>query len=303
MLHLVSSVIDFIIWLAYICLPSAARSRRLMTLPCPGGPADGGGDEGFAAPAHPPPASVPPPLPLEWTRMGAAVRLGRPPRPRGVASAAGSPPRSDPAAPTVLLSGTAVLLLPRPGCGWFQGQFVPALGGGRARPMGLLGVDRDDVDECLLGCCGEDGYEGQHYREVDLTVFMGGRRAAVMERVLGTGGDMLCLSSGLRVGGVPGAGKEAAVRFEPRRLLLGRDAAPLLVRYFRSVIDRVSTVAGGAPALSGRNDSERRALWALPEAAVVVGSMALTVPRGMAVTASVGNQRRSRRLPPWRAPT
>ena len=44
--------------------------------------------------------------------------------------------------------------------------------------MGLLGVDRDDVDECLLGCCGEDGYEGQHYREVDLTVFMGGRRAA-----------------------------------------------------------------------------------------------------------------------------
>eukprot|EP00566_Odontella_aurita_P018767 CAMPEP_0113561614 /NCGR_PEP_ID=MMETSP0015_2-20120614/20072_1 /TAXON_ID=2838 /ORGANISM="Odontella" /LENGTH=322 /DNA_ID=CAMNT_0000463425 /DNA_START=70 /DNA_END=1035 /DNA_ORIENTATION=- /assembly_acc=CAM_ASM_000160 len=194
----------------------------------------------------------------------------------------------------VTLHGTAILLLPDVDSTWFQGHFVPSSPvhadfalGGKSKPLGLLAVNRVDMDDCLK--CAEGGY-----REIDLTLYSFGGSGTVksrrprkvkFERAVCTGGDLVRLRTAN--GAKPGAssslenavnGNEAGVCFDADRVLTGRRAAPYVRQYFSSVLTRLS---GGdsSPLFEGDmkvgdDDVEK----VLPDCAVVMGSMQLNVP-------------------------
>lgn len=200
---------------------------------------------------------------------------------------------------TVLLRGTAVLLLPDVDSTWFQGHFVPSLsasvGGGKSKPLGLLAVNRDDTDDCLK--CAEGGY-----REMDLTLFTWGTRGGnsdgqrrrprkiKFERAVCTGGDLVRLraTSGSEPGIPPSFekasnGRPPSASFDADRVLTGRKAAPFVRRYFSSVLNRLGGDGGwgesnqlgdaNAKVFNDENVGE-----VLPNCAIVLGDMQVTVP-------------------------
>ena len=97
----------------------------------------------------------------------------------------------------ITLRGKGIFCLHSLDCKWFQGHFLPSHNSKIA--MGLLAVDRPDLDECLQ--CADGGY-----REVDLTAFSScsdissvgdcgnerrKRKQLLWERVTCTGGDVI----------------------------------------------------------------------------------------------------------------
>jgi hypothetical protein len=204
--------------------------------------------------------------------------------------------------PVATLQGMSVLLLPTIDGRWFQGHFVPQsthLNGsvkrstnfGSIRPIGLLAVERDDTDECLQ--CRDGGY-----REVDLTVLGpsggGERKRRTFDRSICTGGDMIRLRAGRMADQDPTRPTSPSIEgvaFDAERVLTGRKAAPYLVRYFSSIVaKRIEEEAtmrrnGGdgrgevSPVgVDGLTCHEVKALEALPDCAIILGEMIMTVP-------------------------
>lgn len=207
-----------------------------------------------------------------------------------------------PGPPVATLQGTTILLLPTIDCAWFQGHFVPKashLNGsakrstnfGAVKAIGLLAVERTDTDECMQ--CKDGGY-----REVDLTVIgpsgvsTGRRKRRQFERSVCTGGDMIRLRAG-RMADLdptkPTSPSTEGVAFDAERILTGRKAAPYLVRYFSSVVGKLIEEEDAATGEEEEKDvspagldalpcNESRALEVMPDCAVVIGQMIMTVP-------------------------
>jgi len=207
--------------------------------------------------------------------------------------------------PVATLQGMSVLLLPTIDGRWFQGHFVPQsshLNGsikrstnfGSIRPIGLLAVERDDTDECLQ--CRDGGY-----REVDLTVLGPGgggeRKRRTFDRSICTGGDMLRLRAGRMADQDPTRPTSPSIEgvaFDAERVLTGRKAAPYLVRYFSSIVGKMIEEEEAAHGINNDGDGreevispagvdgltchEVKALEALPDCAIILGEMIMTVP-------------------------
>ena len=207
--------------------------------------------------------------------------------------------------PVTTLQGMSVLLLPTIDGRWFQGHFVPQsshLNGsskrstnfGSIRPIGLLAVERDDTDECLQ--CRDGGY-----REVDLTVLGPGgggeRKRRTFDRSICTGGDMLRLRAGRMADQDPTRPTSPSIEgvaFDAERVLTGRKAAPYLVRYFSSIVGKMIEEEEAAHGINNDGDGregvispagvdgltchEVKALEALPDCAIILGEMIMTVP-------------------------
>lgn len=151
----------------------------------------------------------------------------------------------------VLLKGSAVFCLHSLSTKWFQGQFVATSGVGK--PIALLAKQRDDVDDCLQ--CADHGY-----REIDLTIFSrfcdlnGEREQVKLEKIPCTGGDMLRMSD-----------EESCLIFDAQRILTGIKAVPLVEKYFRNIIPNL--------------DVDESLLDVLPEVAIVIGDMTLSLEK------------------------
>lgn len=188
----------------------------------------------------------------------------------------------------VELEGKALFCLHSLDCSWFQGQFINARSssstkqsarGSFMKSLGLLARQRDDLDECLK--CSDGGY-----REIDLTLLASARKkgpepnrnnnknnnntlqeaqrkSMCVEKLSCTGGDMLQIKTPLDESS-DGVAKVRGitVSFEADQIITGKRVAPLVRRYFSSLVD-----------------SEGDVLEQLPDCAIVVGDMKMTLPQ------------------------
>jgi len=192
----------------------------------------------------------------------------------------------------VTLRGKAVFCLHALDCKWFQGHFIPCHDATTTvRKVGnsiaLLAVQRTDVNECSH--C-QDG----SYRELDMNLLQsssppylgstftasngenaGERKKMRIDRLVCTGGDMLCIKTPL----VSEATKTSQttiqreeVKFEADKIITGVKVEPLVRRYFSNLVTRMS------PSNSKNSANEVKILDVLPDCAVVVGNMSLIVP-------------------------
>jgi hypothetical protein len=156
----------------------------------------------------------------------------------------------------MVLKGNAFFCLHSLSTKWFQGQFVPTAttsGSGSRKPIALLAKQRDDVDDCLQ--CADNGY-----REIDLTIFSrfcdlnGEREQVKLQKLPCTGGDMLRMTH-----------EESGLIFNSHRILTGIKAVPLVEKYFSNIIPNM--------------DVDQSLLDVLPEVAIVVGDMTLSLDK------------------------
>lgn len=149
---------------------------------------------------------------------------------------------------TETVCGKAIILLHDPQPDWFQGYLFfdeDASSNGRdQRPWGLL-AELQEIDECLY--CSEGGY-----RVVQMTTYPpGSRKVQIPELVEWTGGDMMLLRS------------RSALSFQAQKVLAGKKAVPYVKGVFSSILRKLET---------------SDVLDAMPDAAVVIGEMSITVP-------------------------
>lgn len=213
---------------------------------------------------------------------------------------------------TVSLRGVGILLLPDVDSSWFQGHFVPSTSalvvGGKSRPLGLLATNRTDVDDCLK--CADGGY-----REMDLTLYNFGGigsgsgngqgqrpRKIKFERAVCTGGDLVRLraaddakpgtSSSL---GIESSRPASSASFDADRVLTGQKAAPYIRRYFSSVLRRVHNGESSRTSdCKEKSRDDKEVENALPDSAIVLGKMQLTVPSAFVALAAPDNSSRNR---------
>ena len=201
------------------------------------------------------------------------------------------------------IRGKAIFCLHDLDCTWFQGHFLPLNDRISSSSLGLLAVNRMDVDECLQ--CQDGGY-----REIDLMIVSSrtnkkNRRTTVaassnssnsngtgtgtivqrrnggeeqkklqVERVVCTGGDMICMKS-----------EDTAVSFDAERVITGVKVVPLVERYFKSLLKSARKVGAGAQNDDDEEEEkkddmrETSVLELLPHCAVVIGTMELNVPQ------------------------
>jgi len=200
---------------------------------------------------------------------------------------------------SVELEGKALFCLHSLGCSWFQGQFIPnakstkgaARGSSSVKSLGLLAKQRQDLDECLQ--CSDGGY-----REIDLTLLareketgpeaktkaksininsntnnnntnnnkLQERKSICVEKLSCTGGDMLQIKTPLEESS-DGVAKVRGitVSFDADQIITGKRVAPLVKRYFSSLVHD--------------SESEGDVLEQLPDCAIVVGNMKMTLPQ------------------------
>ena len=184
----------------------------------------------------------------------------------------------------VELEGKALFCLHSLDCSWFQGQFINARSsssrtksarGSSMKSIGLLAKQRDDLDECLQ--CSDGGY-----REIDLTLLASAREKGTdpnstnsnsndklqerksirVEKLSCTGGDMLQIKTPMDESSGVAKVRGITVSFDADQIITGKRVAPLVRRYFSSLLD-----------------SEGDVLEQLPDCAIVVGNMKMTLPQ------------------------
>ena len=178
--------------------------------------------------------------------------------------------------------GKAIFCLHDLDCSWFQGHFLPL--NDILSSLGLLAVNRIDVDECLQ--CRDGGY-----REVDLRIVSSQtnktrrtnngsnnrvytqrsaeeKKKLNVERVVCTGGDMIRMKS-----------DDTAVTFEAERVITGVKVVPLVERYFKSLLKSARKLGAHDDEEKKDDMGEASVLELLPHCAVVIGSMELNLPR------------------------
>jgi len=169
----------------------------------------------------------------------------------------------NPQAVSVELKGKALFCLHSLDCSWFQGQFINArnsvtLGGSSVNSLGLLATQREDLDDCLQ--CSDGGY-----REIDLTLSVREKGPKLcVERLPCTGGDMLQIRTPLEEGS-NGTVKvrDTNVTFDADQIITGQRVGPLVRTYFSSLLTNHDVCV----------------LEQLPDCAIVVGDMNITVPK------------------------
>lgn len=192
----------------------------------------------------------------------------------------------------VELEGKALFCLHSLDCSWFQGQFINARSTSSnsssrtksargssvsMKSIGLLAKQRDDLDECLQ--CSDGGY-----REIDLTLLASAsekgtdpnrnstsnsnhklqeRKSIRMEKLSCTGGDMLQIKTPMDETSGVAKIRSITVSFDADQIITGKRVAPLVRRYFSSLV----------------KISEGDVLDQLPDCAIVVGNMKMTLPQ------------------------
>lgn len=159
-----------------------------------------------------------------------------------------------------VIEGHAMFCLPELDSTWFQGYFTRNdTKTTNIKPLGLLAIQNMDMDDCLQ--CADGGY-----RELSLRLCRGQRRDVKPDLILSdiswTGGDMIQWS-----------GKH--VTFDTERILTGSHAVPLVERYFRGLVQRLRESVGDD---SDGDDDEPPLLELIPDVAIVLGTMKLSLP-------------------------
>ncbi len=212
------------------------------------------------------------------------------------------------------LSGKALFCLHSLDTKWFQGQFLmtPSLSlspslptdaqPGRVKTLGLMVKERSDMDECLR--CDDNGY-----REIDLTVLLSSsttsasdsrpagesnldvnkeqRQKHTLQRLTCTGGDMLRIRSPLDgddeidskpVSNCSGVSKEN-VAFDADQIITGVKVERLVRQFFPNLIPASMKISDTSEE-DDKHVNQRRSslLDELPDCAVVIGDMKLTLP-------------------------
>ena len=161
------------------------------------------------------------------------------------------------------LNGKGVFCLHSLDTDWFQGYFIPDKSNSNSnlnskrKPLELLAVNRNDVDDCLQ--CSDGGY-----REIDLTVFSKSspkevedeestsnvkekkqfikkRKTQKWTRMICTCGDMLCFSESttpITTGNSSSGSRrqDGKLRFEAEKVLTGEKVEPFMKRYFSNLL-------------------------------------------------------------------
>ena len=207
------------------------------------------------------------------------------------------------------LNGKGIFCLHSLDTDWFQGYFIPDNSNSisnlnsKRKPLALLAVNRNDVDDCLQ--CSDGGY-----REIDLTAFSSApkkfeeesnvkekkqtvkkRKTKKWTRVICTGGDMLCFSESttpITTESSSGRRQDGKLRFEAEKVLTGEKVEPFMKRYFSNLLqhvvrnvdvdrvaDKQNTVGAVGETICRTNVST---LELLPECAIVSRSMTISVP-------------------------
>ena len=180
------------------------------------------------------------------------------------------------------LKGKALFCLHSLDCTWFQGQFVNS-NSSSIKSLGLLAKQREDVDDCLQ--CSDGGY-----REIDLTILSkkskkklipprndnaplgsssnsaaGERKQLIIPKLTCTGGDMLRIRTPpLETQTGAQVAPKTTVSFDADQIITGVRVEALVRRYFPNLLPSIS---------------EGSFLEQLPDCAVVVGNMSITLPK------------------------
>ncbi|KAI2509474.1 hypothetical protein MHU86_4975 [Fragilaria crotonensis] len=163
------------------------------------------------------------------------------------------------------VEGKAMFCLPELDSAWFQGYFTANDHSKttNAKPWGLLAIQNTDMDDCLQ--CADGGY-----RELSLRLCRGPRRRdgdttavapkpdLILSNITWTGGDM-----------VQWRGKH--VTFDTERILTGSKAVPLVEQYFGGLVQRLRESVEDC-------DDEDPLLELIPDVAIVLGTMRLSLP-------------------------
>jgi len=190
--------------------------------------------------------------------------------------------------PMITMRGKGLFCLHELDCKWFQGHFLSSSIGTRTatgnvgNSIGLLVTQREDVDDCLQ--CANAGY-----RELDMKLLRpssssslglnGKRKELKIQKLVCTGGDMLRIHTPplLEVGGTEAkrlshatqrGSQPEEVKFEAEKIITGANVEPLVRRYFSNLVARMTT----------SSKKSMSVLDILPDCAVVVGDMSVTVP-------------------------
>eukprot|EP00978_Attheya_sp_CCMP212_P021429 scaffold62527_cov49-Attheya_sp.AAC.2 len=180
----------------------------------------------------------------------------------------------------VVVEGQAVFCLHSLDATWFQGQFLPnSTQKNIKRPMGILAVNREDMDDCLK--CADGGY-----REMDVTIYNNRspqKKKLLLQQVSCTGGDMLSLSSNTNDGRPKQQTNHCRVSFDADSVKTGVRAVPFVKLYFPTLLQTAANPSSRrmdeSSDCSSNTTDDSSVLELLPDVAIVIGTMRLTVPR------------------------
>jgi hypothetical protein len=181
----------------------------------------------------------------------------------------------------MVVEGQAVFCLHSLDATWFQGQFLPSSSTIQKtkRPMGILAVNREDMDDCLK--CADGGY-----REMDVTIYNNRsqkqKKKILIQQVSCTGGDMLSLSSNSHDGRPKQQTNHCRVSFDADSVKTGVRAVPFVKLYFPTLLQTAANPSSSrdeSSDCSSNTTDDSSVLELLPDVAIVIGTMSLTVPR------------------------